>query len=300
MSLSDFKALARGQCPPTLVYLHENQFTYPLSPGEQMDYQFGFTDITTAMAAERIVFNSQTHRDAYFEAVPKFINMMPEYRPKWVVDDIRSKVDILYPGCRFAAEISPDEQFDRPLPPLIIWNHRWEFDKNPDAFFDALNAVRTAGMDFRLALLGETSQAVPKAFIRARERYGEQIVHYGYVKSRERYLNWLRQGAIVVSTALQENFGIAVVEAIRSGCMPLLPMRLSYPEIIPAEFHDRILYRSQFDLIAKLAWLISEPAGCANMRRDLSQAMTKFAWPNVIDRYDRVLEELAGISSAER
>jgi glycosyltransferase involved in cell wall biosynthesis len=300
MSLSDFKALARGQCPPTLVYLHENQFTYPLSPGEQMDYQFGFTDITTAMAAERIVFNSQTHRDAYFEAVPKFINMMPEYRPKWVVDDIRSKVDILYPGCRFAAEISPDEQFDRPLPPLIIWNHRWEFDKNPDAFFDALNAVRTAGMDFRLALLGETSQAVPKAFIRARERYGGQIVHYGYLKSRERYLNWLRQGAIVVSTALQENFGIAVVEAIRSGCLPLLPMRLSYPEIIPAEFHDRILYRSQFDLIAKLAWLISEPAGCANMRRDLSQAMTKFAWPNVIDRYDRVLEELAGISSAER
>ena len=30
MSLSDFKALAGRNCPPTLVYLHENQFTYPL------------------------------------------------------------------------------------------------------------------------------------------------------------------------------------------------------------------------------------------------------------------------------
>lgn len=295
MSLSDFKALGRGKCPPTLVYLHENQFTYPLSPGERMDYQFGFTDITTAIAADRIVFNSQTHRDAYFEALPKFINMMPEYRPKWVVDDIRAKVDILYPGCRFGVEISPDENFERSLPSLIIWNHRWEFDKNPDAFFNALDAVRTAGMDFRLALLGETSQAVPKAFIKAREQYGRQIIHYGYVKSRERYLHWLRRGAIVVSTALQENFGIAVVEAIRFGCIPLLPMRLSYPEIIPAEFHDRVLYRNQNDLIAKLSRLLSEPAGFADLRRDLARAMTKFAWPNLIDRYDQLLENLAGL-----
>jgi hypothetical protein len=66
MSLSDFKALSKNDCPPALVYFHENQLTYPLAPGEQMDYQFGFTDITTALAADRILFNSRTHRDAFF------------------------------------------------------------------------------------------------------------------------------------------------------------------------------------------------------------------------------------------
>jgi glycosyltransferase involved in cell wall biosynthesis len=298
MSLSDFKALAGGKCPPTLVYFHENQFTYPLSPGERMDYQFGFTDITTAMAAEHIVFNSRTHRDAYFEALPKFINMMPEFRPKWVVDEIRAKADILYPGCRFGDEISGEENFDRSLPPLIIWNHRWEFDKDPDAFFVALDAVLKAGIDFRLALLGETSQAVPKAFISARERYGQRIVHYGYVESREQYLRWLRQGTIVVSTALQENFGIAVVEAIRCGCIPLLPMRLSYPEIIPSEYHDRVIYQDHDDMIAKLTRFLSEPTDYVDLCRDLARAMTQFAWPKLIDRYDQLLQDLAGYSES--
>ena len=65
MSLADFKALSNGICPPALVYFHENQFTYPLAPGERMDYQFGFTDITTALASDRVIFNSQTHRDAF-------------------------------------------------------------------------------------------------------------------------------------------------------------------------------------------------------------------------------------------
>lgn len=293
MSLSDFKALGKEKCPPALVYLHENQFTYPLSPGERMDYQFGFTDITTALAADRIVFNSRTHRNAYFEALPKFIDMMPEFRPKWVVDEIRAKVEILYPGCRFGCELSNKENFDKPMPPLIIWNHRWEFDKNPDPFFYALDSVLETGIDFRLALLGETSQTVPKAFIGARERYGKRIVHYGYVKSREQYLQWLKRGSIVISTALQENFGIAAVEAIRFGCIPLLPMRLSYPEIIPAEYHDRVLYCDQGDLVAKLTRFLSNPGEHQDLRGNLSRAMTKFAWSNMIDRYDRVLERLA-------
>jgi glycosyltransferase involved in cell wall biosynthesis len=295
MSLSDFKALAGRICPPTLVYLHENQFTYPLSPGERMDYQFGFTDITTALVADRILFNSRTHRDAYFEALPKFIKMMPECRPNWVVDEIKAKARILYPGCRFGDDMSAAEKFDKPLPPIIIWNHRWEFDKNPDSFFDALDSVLETGVDFRLALLGETSQTVPKAFIGAGARYGKRIIHYGYVKSRKQYLQWLRQGAIVVSTARQENFGIAVVEAIRFGCLPLLPMRLSYPEVIPAEYHDRVLYCNQGDLVAKLTRFLSNPVEYQDLRGNLSRAMTKFAWSKMIDRYDRVLERLAGM-----
>ncbi|MBW1764571.1 MAG: DUF3524 domain-containing protein, partial [Deltaproteobacteria bacterium] len=49
MSVSDLKALLGPACPPILVYFHENQLTYPLAPGESIDFQFGFTDITTAL-----------------------------------------------------------------------------------------------------------------------------------------------------------------------------------------------------------------------------------------------------------
>ncbi len=109
-------------------------------------------------------------------------------------------------------------------------------------------------------------------------------------------MQFLKQGAIVVSTALQENFGIAVVEAIRFGCLPLLPMRLSYPEIIPDEYHDRVLYRNQGDLVDKLTRFLSKPHEYQHLRENLSRTMSKFAWPNLIDRYDQILEELTEVT----
>jgi glycosyltransferase involved in cell wall biosynthesis len=154
---------------------------------------------------------------------------------------------------------------------------------NPDEFFHVLDAVLAGGAEFRLALLGENFQAVPKAFMGARARYGGRIVQYGYVESRQEYINWLKRGSIVISTAQQENFGISVVEAIRHSCVPLLPDRLAYPEIIPQSFHSRVLYKDLNELVEKLT----------RLRRELSLQMGRFAWENLVGRYDEELEKLA-------
>jgi glycosyltransferase involved in cell wall biosynthesis len=293
MSLSDFKALSKNDCPPALVYFHENQLTYPLAPGEQMDYQFGFTDITTALAADRILFNSRTHRDAFFSGLPVFLRMMPEYRPNWVLEEIRSKASVLYPGCCFPAKLVSGGDFKREGPPLVIWNHRWEFDKNPSEFFGVLNVVLGKGAEFRLAILGENRLTIPQAFTDARGHFGDLIVQYGYVESRKEYLKWLKQGCIAISTALQENFGMSVVEAIRFGCVPLLPARLAYPEIIPERFHSQVLYRDQNELEEKLTRFMTHFSGFRELRYDLSREMGRFAWENLIDHYDEELEKLA-------
>jgi glycosyltransferase involved in cell wall biosynthesis len=290
MSLADFKALAGSACPPVLVYFHENQLTYPLAPGEAMDYQFGFTDITTALCAQRILFNSCTHQKSFFEAIGSFIGRMPEYRPKWAVEEIRKKSGVLYPGCRFPAVGLPPEK--RQGPPLVIWNHRWEFDKNPDEFFAALYAAAQRGIDFRVALLGENFQFVPKPFLAAKEKLGEKIVQYGFVEDRQKYFEWLSKGHVAVSTALQENFGISVVEALRFGCLPLLPERLSYPEILPRQFASEFLYNDFDDLVEKLCKLLANPVGHGQTRKALSLAMAAHSWENRIAEYDAVLEEL--------
>ena len=292
MSISDFKTLYGPDCPPVLVYFHENQLTYPIAPNERIDYQFGFTDITTALAADRILFNSKFHFNAFFSALPGFIHMMPEFQPEWVVDEIKIKSGVLHPGCRFASAPPPMSDV-RGLPPLIIWNHRWEFDKNPGDFFNALDSVFSRGFDFRIALLGENFQTVPKEFISAKERYGDRIVHYGHVESRKEYQNWLSRGSIVISTSTQENFGISMVEAMRHGCLPLAPNRLSYPEIIPEEVHADFIYDSQTDLIDKLSGLISNPSQFKDQRKMLSDKMGCFAWENQIGYYDEALEKLA-------
>ena len=40
------------------------------------------------------------------------------------------------------------------------------------------------------------------------------------------------QASIVISTTTIEFFGMAVVEAVRAGFLPLLPDRLAYPELL--------------------------------------------------------------------
>lgn len=295
MSLSDFRTLAGPDCPPVLLYFHENQFAYPLAPGERMDYQYGFTDITTALAADRVVFNSRFHYETFFSLIPVFLNRMPEFRPVWVMETIRSKSGVLYPGCRFSPPADnefPEEKEENGQPPLIVWNHRWEFDKAPEIFFQALDTVADKGADFRLALLGENFRRVPDVFASAKERYKKQIVHYGYLKSRSEYIRMLCQGGIAISTAIQENFGISVAEALRFGCLPLLPDRLSYPEILPAEFHADFLYRSPDDLAEKLFRIIADFSNCRKIRRHTAAAMARFAWKNMISAYDDLLEEM--------
>lgn len=214
MSLADFTALYTGRRPPALVYFHENQLTYPLAPGEQMDLQFGFTDITTALCADRLLFNSQFHRDQFFNTLPGFIGRMPDYKPHWVGAAIRAKAGVLYPGCHFSDAPSDPPPLP-PGPPLVIWNHRWEFDKNPQCFFDALWRVARRGIDFRLAILGENYATAPPVFAEARARLADRIVQFGYVDRRSAYIDWLKRGFVAVSCAIQENFGIAMVEAMR-------------------------------------------------------------------------------------
>jgi glycosyltransferase involved in cell wall biosynthesis len=295
LSLSDLKALWGTRCPPSLVYFHENQLTYPLAPGERMDYQYGFTDITTALAADRVLFNSRSHYNAFFKNLPEFIKNMPEFRPLWVIDAIKAKSAVLYPGCRFDPD-SGIELHKRGSAPLIIWNHRWEFDKNPELFFRTVERVAERGVDFRLALLGENYQAMPKVFISAKDRYSTQLVQYGYVESKDAYYDWLTQGAIVISTADQENFGISVVEAIRHGCAPLLPNRLSYPELIPEHLHTHFLYNDEDELYHKLLTLIEELPKQGNPWRErtaeLAEGMKRFSWINLIASYDREIEDL--------
>ncbi len=294
MSLSDFKALSDGKCPPVLVYFHENQLTYPLAPGERMDYHFGFTDITTGLAADRILFNSHTHFDAFFSHLPGFIGKMPEFKPTWASNAIRKKSGVLYPGCSFPpGKMNHDRKGESP--PLIIWNHRWEFDKNPGAFFDALDAVDKKGIDFKLALLGENYQVKPKPFLNAKKRFRDKIVNYGYVKSKTEYIKWLKKGTLVISSALQENFGISIIEAVRFGCLPLLPNRLSYPEIIPGAYHDDFIYRDQNDLAAKLERILTHPEDYLDKRNLLSDFMANYSWRLLIDQYDLELERLAAI-----
>jgi glycosyltransferase involved in cell wall biosynthesis len=296
MDVAQFKALAGPDCPPVVLYFHENQMSYPLSSRAKQrkpDIDAGWININSALSANQIWFNSHFHLTAFLKGVQRLIKQMPAPRPKKIVDKIHKKARVVYPGCRFPS--TPDSlPPGTEEPPLIIWNHRWEYDKQPELFFKVLVQLKQRGILFSLALLGERYERYPDVFDQARKSLSKEIVAFGYEPSRKSYEIWLAKGRVVVSTAIQENFGISVVEAVRFGCFPLLPHRLSYPELMPETCHDDIFFHTENQLLEKLTYHLQPARACVAERSALSQHMQKFSWESQAPFFDHLLETMAG------
>src|SRR5262249_9205673 len=212
VNVPDFRALLAPhlRALPVPYYLHENQMTYPLSPDEEFDPYFGFTNILSCLSAEAVVFNSDFHRREFLERLPKFLPRLPNYDPRWVADTIAAKAEVLPLGLDVAAlEQGQRGKASGDAPPRILWNHRWEFDKQPEMFFVALEALAGSGVPFPVAAIGESFGRGPPVFDTARARLGSRIGRFGFIESRADYLRCLWDADVVVSTARQEFFGIA-------------------------------------------------------------------------------------------
>jgi glycosyltransferase involved in cell wall biosynthesis len=194
---------------------------------------------------------------------------------------------VVYPGidCDSLGREAPERGKG---PPVLLWNHRWEFDKGPEVFFDALKVLAGEGLDFRVRVLGENFQAQPTPFLEAREFLGSRLLDFGFAEEREDYVAALRNSDIVVSTSRQEFYGIAVLEGVYCGSRPLLPRRLSYPELFPGEY----LYEGDGDFPRALAELVR--GGVPPVPEELRAAIRRKHDVRVtVGHLDAVLEEAA-------
>ncbi len=295
MDVAQFRALAGSGCPPVVLYFHENQLSYPLSSRARQrkpDMDAGIINMNSALAADQVWFNSRFHLRSFEKELRHLVKQVPAPRPKGLVDRILKKSRVVYPGCRFP-ETSGLRHSSPPPPPLIVWNHRWEYDKQPDLFFKVLIRLKKRGISFSLAVLGERYDLYPDVFDQARKLLDNEIAAFGYEPSRTAYEAWLKQGRVVVSTAVQENFGISVVEAVRFGCFPLLPRRLSYPELMPESCHDAVFYRTEHQLVEMLTDQLQPGNARAVERHALAAHMQQFSWERQAPLYDDLLETLA-------
>lgn len=286
LSLSDFKALAGSDLPPLVLYFHENQILYPLKEGQSEDLHYGLTDFTSAISADSIVFNSQFHRSAFLDSLQPFLRRFPDYRPSDQKELLLEKSSVLYPGVELP--LNYGSRKDREDFPVILWNHRWEHDKNPEEFFQILFDLENEGIDFRVIVLGEQFSDSPEIFNFARKKLGHRILHYGYAEDYSSYRDLLRRSDIIISTSHQENFGISVVEAIGSGNFPLLPDRLSYRELIPEKYQKLCIYKNSRDLKKKLIKLIENYSW--KLTTEISKENLRFSWENLIKEYDSFLD----------
>ncbi len=299
LDLTTFLALTRKLSAdiPVALYMHENQLSYPWSPTDadpelQRDAHYCFINYSSALAADAVLFNSDYHRRDFLAELPGFLKTFPDCNEIDTVAQIERKSRTLHLGLdlrRFEPHRPRVEERTGQLP-LILWNHRWEYDKNPDEFFSALFLIYEQGIKFELAVLGESYKKQPEIFSEAKRKLARQIVHWGYAESFADYAKWLWRADILPVTSIHDFFGISVIEAIYCNCHPLLPKRLAYPEHLPENCHDDYFYARPEDLATRLGQLCLETE---HARRPLSPLVARYDWLQMAPAYDEFFEQFA-------
>ncbi len=267
---------------PAIVYFHENQLLYPNRHTAEWDLQFPLTNVTSALAADLCVFNTRYNMDGFLAGIPGFIKGFPDHHPAGLAERIAKKSTVLAPP--FDPTTFDGVARSRPARTRIVWPHRWEHDKDPGGFFSAITALAGEGLDFEVVVAGQAFRETEAAIREAAEVLGDRLAFCGQPEDRLAYAELLASSDVAVSTARNEFFGLAMLEACYSGCMPLVPDDLAYPEIYPEDFR----YRGIDELISRLRTsILSRPA--PDSARHLAEP---FTFPALAGRYRELFESL--------
>ncbi len=302
LDLTTFLSLARDFISgiKTVAYFHENQITYPWSEldrdlAKERDVHYGFINFSSALAADAVAFNSEYHRKAFLAGLRPFLEAFPDHNEVGAVRAIDDKSHVLPLGVdlrrldRYRLERDPKQK------PLILWNHRWEYDKKPEDFFRALFDLQDEGLDFEVAVLGESFDVIPPIFPEARERLGERVVQMGFAEDFAEYASWLWKADILPVTSIHEFFGASVVQAAYCNCFPLLPDRLAYPEHIPVERWAEHIYEGQARLVAMLRDRVRDIE--ETRRAETRGFVDRYDWGVMAPRYDDFFRAISGMDA---
>ncbi len=292
VDLAALLGLTRQSLPdvPAVLYLHENQLTYPRQGDEPLDQGLVWSMWRSMVAADEIWFNSSFHREELLGALPGLLLSVPDHDHLDLLDGVADRARVHPVGVDKAGLSATTRSGRRGDAPLVLSSQRWHHDKEVGAVLQALIRAAGDGIDFRLAIVGDDTGGQADELNPMIDQLGVRVVARGQ-QSREDYVALLRDADIVVSAARNEFFGIAVVEAIAAGAWPVVPDALAYREVIPPPWHAACLYqrgrlgtalRSTLDAVA------SERPGVSG----LAATMGRFDWPVVAEAYDTAIDEL--------
>ena len=308
---------------PLWLYCHENQFAYPSSTQTannkrallepQMVFLYG------CLCADAISFNSDWNRSTALAGMRQLVARFPEKWNSALITTIANKADVLPVPLQLHASqplsalmLDSDRQSsdegthnnvplaawgaDRPC--QLVWNHRWEYDKGPEHLLALIVALKDSGLHCTIHVVGQQFRQLPDSFEQIKQLLTVdgpasnrlRLGQWGFVESRTEYVSLLKSCDVVISTALHDFQGIAVLEAVQQGCLPLLPNQLVYPEQFAAtylyDWHPAPAINADA-MVAKLGEWRRPQA------RPHCPALDHYAWSQLQARYDLKMTVLA-------
>ncbi len=218
---------------PTAIYFHENQFAYPRTVHQHPSIEPQMVNLYSALCADQVVFNSNYNRCSFFEGVDNLLQRLPDGIPPGLVAGLEAKSRVVPVPLESRGPLSQAVRKPRyPDEPLnMIWNHRWEYDKCPERLLAALQLI-PAERQLKVHVTGQKFRKEPAVMSELHNFLQERgwLGVWGYVAAKADYHSLLVRSHCVLSTAIHDFQGLAVLEAVAAGCIPLVPRRLAYSE----------------------------------------------------------------------
>lgn len=285
-SMTDLSSL-RGMVPSltrsvNILYFHENQFAYPQSGQSVHSVEPQVVSLYAALCADQLLFNSQYNCATFMHGVAALLKKLPDQVPKNIVAILNAKARVL------PVPIEPGERRQRsPDGPLhIVWNHRWEYDKGPERLYSIVQHL-PASLPLVFHVVGQGFRQQPPVFndlhalLSCRDWLGE----WGYVAQHDDYLSLLQRCDLVLSTAHHDFQGLAVLEAVAQGCVPLVPNSLAYPEWFPADYcYDN--EQAEAAVYEALLVALQAKAQC----RAVVPCIKHLYWSTLASQYQQILD----------
>ena len=256
-----------------VTMFHENQLTFPWSPDDPdaengRDNTYAYLNISSCLASDRVWFNSSHHREAFLDAAEEWMKRMPRPHLPELARRLREKSEVRHLGLNFATWRLPEASstgLNEVDVPLVLWNHRWSWDKGTDAWMAFVNEVMDRDLPAQFVVLGASFGRQPEGWEAMRERMGSRCLHWGYADSQDDYQTWLWRAHLAPIHPHQEYFGLSVVEAMRCRTLPWVPCSHAYTDTMP-QGHRFMPASSWADGIQKQVWK---------------------TWPLGLDRYEQ-------------
>ena len=217
-----------------------------------------YNQITTCLAADLTLFNSVTLRSAFLDNIGKHLKLQPDQRPDilQIREEVEKKSRVCYFPLSLPKHILDDNSEEaRNKAVHIVWPHRWEHDKDPEAFFNVIFKLLEEELEFKVSVIGQTYGQLPEIFAEAKQKLQGRIGTWGFKADKDEFHSALSECNVVVSTAQHETYGVAMLEAAALGCYPLVPRRLVYPELYPEE----CIYNTDQQLFKRLRDFCKRP-----------------------------------------
>ena len=302
-SMVDLSTL-RGLVPqfsriPNLLYFHENQFAYPISKQQHASVEPQIVTLYAALSADQLLFNTQYNLNSFIEGVDTLLNKLPDFVPEGITEGLKQKARVLpvpLSNDWFRADDALNKNANTPNgKPVheLVWNHRWEYDKGPERLLSLVELLPN-NLALRWHILGQSFRQQPACFAALHELLRERgwLGHWEYLKDRDQYCNVLRSADTVVSTAIHDFQGLAVLEAMASGCQPLVPDRLAYPEFVPQSCrYQSALDNAQDETKAAVKLLEQRLTNKSQNTKIMAANAQHYSWQKLASAYEECIEK---------